>query len=406
MLLALLLTAAAQDGPLASPEPGWPQWRGKRRDGVSDETGLLRAWPEGGPKLLWKSAGLGRGWSSPIVVGDRIFITGDADSELVVRALDLGGREVWRRANGKAWKGDYPGARATCTYSESRLYHLNAQGRLACLDAASGEERWAVVIPDRFSAQVHTWAYSEAVVVDGPRVLVTAGGAKGHVVALEKSTGATAWATEAQPGDSASYVSPLLVKHEGRRLLLGASVLSGFGVDVDAGRLLWTVPMKTPYGVTASTPAYAGGRVHFAAAFINTSCWQLTEGGARVEKAWDTPFDTCSGSFVHVDGVLYAGGYQKVRGWAAVDWRTGAKRAELADLKTGASIWADGRLYALAEDGRMALLSSAAEGFAIAGQFRLTPARVNDCWAHPVLLDGRLYLRYHDELRAYAVKAP
>jgi outer membrane protein assembly factor BamB len=403
MLTALLCLALAQDGPIASPEAGWPQWRGKRRDGISDGKGLLKAWPEGGPKPLWKSEGLGRGWSSPVIVGDRIFITGDVGEELVVRALDLDGREVWKRANGKSWKGSYPGARASVAYSEGRIYLLNAHGRLACLEAADGREVWAADVVERFAAKVHTWAYSEGLVVDGPRVLVTAGGAKALVAALDKKSGETAWATEAVAGDSPSYVSPLLVRHEGRRLLIGASVLNGFGVDVDAGKLLWTIPMKTPYGVTASTPAYAGGRVHYAAAFITAASWNLVDGGAKVEKAWDTPFDTCSGSFIHADGVLYGGGHKRVKGWAAVDWATGARKAELPGLATGAAIWADGRLYALAEDGRMALLTPASEGLTIAGEFRLTPDRVNDAWAHPVLLDGRLYLRYHGELRCYEV---
>ena len=402
-LLALSSVEGLQDGPIASPESGWPQWRGKRRDGVVEEKGLLKAWPAGGPKLLWKAEGIGKGWSSPVIVGDRIFISGDEGEELVVRALDLDGREVWKRTNGKSWKASYPGARATCAVSEGAVYLLNSHGRLACLDARSGEERWAADVASRFAAKVHTWAYSEGVVVDGPRVLVTAGGAKGLVVALDKKTGETVWATEGVVGDDcASYVSPLLVKHGERRLLLGATVEKAFGVDVDAGKLLWSIPMKTPYGVTASTPAYSSGRVHYAAAFITAAAWNLLDGGAKVEKAWDTAFDTCSGSFILVDGVLYGGGHKRVKGWAALDWASGERKAEL-NFGTGASIWADGRLYALAEDGRMALLTSASEGFAIASEFRLTPERVSDAWAHPVLLDGRLYLRYHGELRCYTV---
>lgn len=155
MTLVLLLSLALQSAPspgtlIASKEPGWPQWRGPRRDGISDEKGLLRSWPDGGPPLLWKVGGLGKGWSSPIVTGGTITLTGDIDKELHLFALDLDGRERWRAKNGKAWTGQYPGARSSCVAAGGSIYHLNAHGRLACLDAATGKESWAVEVLERF----------------------------------------------------------------------------------------------------------------------------------------------------------------------------------------------------------------------------------------------------------------
>ncbi|MBE3070378.1 MAG: PQQ-like beta-propeller repeat protein, partial [Planctomycetes bacterium] len=152
---------AAADGLIASPEAGWPQWRGPRRDGVSLETGLLQAWPEGGPRLLWTASGLGRGWSSPIITGGRIYITGEVGDDLRIFALDLEGKKVWDVANGAAWKDPHPGARATCAYSDGRLYHMNAHGRVACLDAADGREVWAADVLERFAGRQLTWALSE-----------------------------------------------------------------------------------------------------------------------------------------------------------------------------------------------------------------------------------------------------
>ncbi|MHC4565967.1 MAG: hypothetical protein ACYTE3_09435, partial [Planctomycetota bacterium] len=111
----------AGDGLIASPESGWPQWRGPRRDGISDEKDLLQSWPQGGPELLWKVEGLGTGWSSPIIVGSRLYITGDVGDDLVVFAFDLQGNPKWQAKNGRAWKGPYPGARACCAFSEGRL---------------------------------------------------------------------------------------------------------------------------------------------------------------------------------------------------------------------------------------------------------------------------------------------
>ena len=175
-VIALIPTSlSAADGLIASPEPDWPQWRGPRRDGISNEKGLLPGWPQDGPKLLWKISGLGKGWSSPIIVGNRLYITGDVGKDLIVFAFDRNGTPIWKTKNGKYWKNPYPGARASCTFSEGRLYHLNAHGRLACLDAASGDEIWTVNILDRFGARNITWALSECLLIDVPRVIVTPG---------------------------------------------------------------------------------------------------------------------------------------------------------------------------------------------------------------------------------------
>ena len=119
---------------VASAEPGWPQFRGPRRDGVSDERGLLGAWPEGGLRLLWKAEGLGKGFSSPVIAGGRLFITGDFGEEVRVLAFDLEGKPLWSARNGDAWLNQYQGARASVAARAGRVYHQNAHGRVVCLD--------------------------------------------------------------------------------------------------------------------------------------------------------------------------------------------------------------------------------------------------------------------------------
>jgi outer membrane protein assembly factor BamB len=403
--IALAALLAAQDGPIPSPEPGWPQWRGPRRDGISAETGLLPRWPAEGPRLLWKIEGLGRGWSSPVFGGGRLYITGDVGEDVILHAFDLEGKPLWRAPNGRAWKGQYPGSRAAPVFSEGRLYHMNAHGRVACLDAATGRELWAVHVLERFEGRNITWGMSECLLVDGPHLIVTPGGRKALLAALDKTDGRTVWSTPPLAQDTATYASPILVRHGARRLLVSCSSEHGFGADADTGRLLWTVPMKTPYDVNASTPVYGDGQIHFGTPYVTIGCYRLLDDGARVERVWDTPFDTCTGSWILRDGLLYGGGYREFKHWIAVDWKTGRRRAEQTELRSGSAVWADGRLYCLGEDGRAALVTPADEGFSIAGSFALTPRRVNDAWAHPVLLDGRLYLRYHDALACYDVRA-
>jgi outer membrane protein assembly factor BamB len=404
----------------------WPQWRGPQRDAVCTETNLLSHWPDAGPKLLWKSAGLGRGYSAPVVVGDRIFLTGDVGEDVRVFALNLRGDRIWDSKNGRAWTGPYPGARASCTFHQGRLFHLNAHGRLACLDAATGAERWAVNLVERFGAKVIHWGLSENVLVDGARVIVTAGGRKALIAALDVGSGETVWASEplllgasadpaherlAEPAgeaDAASYASPILVRINGRRLLLQCSLRHVFGADADTGELLWSRPLPTRYSVIATTPVWTGDGVFVTAPDgSGGALYRLRLHNQRiaVQEAWRTDLDACQGGVVHVNGTLYGARYRQARRWVALDAQTGAVRYELQGLAKGAPLWADGRLYCLAEDGEVALLKPTATEFEFAGRFRLVPQRVNDAWTHPVIANGRLFLRYHDTLFCFEIRA-
>ncbi|MFB0553417.1 MAG: PQQ-binding-like beta-propeller repeat protein [Phycisphaerae bacterium] len=399
--------AELTEGLIASEEQDWPQWRGQRRDGISDEEGLLLTWPASGPKLLWKVDGLGTGWSSPIVVGERLYVTGDVGDDLIVFAFDRSGTPQWRAKNGKAWEGPYPGARACCAFSEGRLYHLNAHGRLACLDAGSGKELWAVDILKRFSARNITWALSECLLVDGTRVIVTPGGKKALMAALDKRNGQTVWTTEPLGEDHTSHCSPILFRYAGRRVIANCSSAHGFGVDADTGKLLWTVPLKNPHGVNTTTPVYGSGRVFYVTPYAELGrSYRLGADGQGItaEHLWTSPLDTVTGGAVLVDGALFAAGYKNSKWWFGVDWQTGKTKYELTDLTTGAAIYADGRLYCLDESGTVALLKPGSESLDVVSRFRLVTRRVRDAWAHPVLHDGRLYLRYHETLWCYDVK--
>lgn len=407
---------------VASPEPDWPQWRGPRRDGRCDETGLLSQWPPDGPPRLWQTGNLGRGYSAPIIVGERLYLTGDVGDELHIFALDLAGRLVWQASNGRAWRTPYPGARASCTYADGRLYHLNAHGRVACLDASAGRELWAVELFERFGGQNITWALSENLLVDGGRVYVTAGGTRALMAALDARSGETLWTTEplrlgasdpprhervAEPAgevDSASYASPILVEWAGRRLLIGCSLRHVFGVDAATGALLWTQPLRTRYSVIAMTPVLVGDAVFVTAPDTEDGgLFQLCRDGDQVyaRRVWNTRADTCHGGVVLVGDALYGSWYRRGKGWFCADARTGEIRYQTGELAMGSVLYADGRLYCLSQEGEMALLEPSPRGFVFRGRFRLVPERVSDAWAHPVIHQRRLYLRYHETLYCF-----
>lgn len=403
---------------IASAEKGWPQFRGPRRDGVSDERGLLRTWPEGGPKLLWTATGTGRGFSSPIVAGGRLFVTGDFGEELRILAYDLEGKPLWQAKNGASWLNQYQGARASVTYSAGRVYQQNAHGRLACFDAANGSEVWSFNVLERFKGENITWGLSECLLVDERAVYVTPGGRDALIVALDKRNGDILWRSEARldagsngVAEGAGYAAPIMVRFAGRRLIVGCSAKTLFCVDADSGVVQWTRPRPTSYSVLAMSPVLVGEAVFMSAPFGPPGALhrlvppKQAGDSVGVDDVWSAALDTAQGGVVLADGRLYGSYYPRRGGWAALDAATGAVLYENRDLVKGAALYADARLYALCEDGWMLLLEPTATAFEERGRFRLANARDRDAWAHPVIHDGKLYLRYHDTLTCYDIRA-
>ena len=402
---------------IASPEPDWPQFRGPRRDGICDERGLLSSWPDSGPRKLWSAGNLGRGYSSPIIVGDRLFITGDQGDDLDIFALDLSGRVLWQTKNGAAWKDQYPGARASVTYRHGRLYHENAHGRLACFDPQTGKEVWAVNLLETFGGQNITWGLSECVLVDERAVYATAGGSKALLVALDLKTGKLIWKSEPlrdtegeQAIENASYVSPILVQFANRRLLIGASLKHAICADAETGKLQWTRRMPTAYSVISMMPVLVGDAVFMTAPhgkgghLFHLVPPASPNGLVGMKEGWSTTLDTLQGGAVFVDGRIYGAFYPGRKGWGAVDAATGQVVYQAPELVKGAALYADRRLYALSEDGIMRLLEPGERAFATKGSFRMAEEVRNDAWAHPVIHQGRLYLRYHDTLSCYDLR--
>lgn len=402
------ITAAEPDAgtgrALASTAPDWPQWRGSRRDGISRERGLLQEWPEAGPKLLWTAGGLGRGFGSPIVVADRIYITGDVAEDLVVSALDLAGAVKWQRPNGKRWQKSVPGSRATCCYDNGRLYLMNAHGRLACLNAADGAEVWAVNVLETFESKNITWGISESVLVDGKAVFVTPVGAKALMAALDKETGATLWTTPALPGESPTYSSPILVDLNGLRQLINCGNKHVFGVDANTGALAWKHAHAIPT-VIGMSPVYYEGSVYVS----NTTkdlgkVFRLRLDGKEPTVAWTRDLtDTECGNVICIDGMVLGSRKRNFKEWLCLDAETGETRHTETDMPSGSAVYADNRFYCLTVQGAISLHKRVDQGLQTVGRMDVVSGK-RDVWAHPVVYGGRLYVRYHDTLYCYDIR--
>jgi outer membrane protein assembly factor BamB len=356
--------------------------------------------------LLWKVEGIGTGWSSPIIVGEMVYVTGDIGADLVICAYDRDGHLRWKTTNGAAWTGSYPGSRACCVYSAGRLYHLNAHGRLAALRASTGEELWTRNILEEFEAENITWGLSECLLIDGTQLIVTPGGKIAFMAALDCAEGRTLWTTQGLPEEQATYSSPILFQHAGRRLIANCSSSHGCVVDAKSGDLLCKVPLKNDFGVNASTPIYGQARIYFVTPYGEQGrAYRLsaTDKGVETRLAWHSSLDTVTGAGVLIDGTLYSAGYRQSKWWFGIDWNTGVVRDQSKELTTGAAIWAENRLYCFDEQGRVGLIRTDQPRMEVVGSFPLLSGRIRDAWAHPVLQDGRLYLRYHDTLYCFDV---
>lgn len=400
------LASGQESGPmlLRSAMVDWPQWRGPSRDGISEETGLLPSWPTDGPARLWTASRIGRGYSSPIVANQTIFITGDEANDLIISAFSLDGNLRWRAKNGAAWRGSFPGSRSSCTFDHGKLYHMNSRGRLACLDANDGSEVWAVNVLDRFEGKNITWGLSESLLIFGDMVYATPCGAKGMVVALDKHSGDTVWATPPIADERPSYASPILIRVGDRTLLVNSATKNAFAVDAKTGELCWQVSQEDPKNTVCTIPVLARNEIVFTNASRGYGAiFGVHLDGSHAEKTWTKELSISHGSTVCVDGQVYgASSRGEARGWVVVDAETGSVRPA-ADLDGGSMAYADGRFYCLTQTGMMKLQKPTDGRFETVGSFRVAEGK--DVWSHPVICNGRLYLRFHETIFCYDIRS-
>ncbi|NQT86916.1 PQQ-like beta-propeller repeat protein, partial [bacterium] len=338
-------------------------------------------------------------------------IGGDVGEELQIFALALDGKTRWQTANGKAWKKAFPGSRGSCCYSGGMIYQMNAHGRVVCLDAATGKEQWVVDVTKRFGGKRAFFGYSECLLVDGDNLIVTPGGPKALIAALNKKTGETVWASEGPPvaGETAGQASPILLTRGGRRQLIGNTSFRTFAVDAETGNVLWTHGLKLVKNACSTIPVLCGDSVFIintSAKDQHTALLRIDPSGEKAEEAWTVPLSNPSASALYLDGTLYAAGAsRKLEGFVALDVKTGKTTARLPEIKNASAVWAEGKFFVLSADGKALLLKPTAKGFETLGAFPVVEnVKKKDAWAHPVLCNGRLYFRYHDELFCYDVK--
>jgi outer membrane protein assembly factor BamB len=393
----------------------FPQWRGPQRDGHSPETGLLQEWPEGGPKLLWQVNHVGAGYSTPSVVGGRIYLLGNEgiETESLIALAAKDGGIVWSATLGKVGhpKQDpnYPGARSTPTVDGRFVFALGSDGDVVCLEAENGKEVWRRHLRHDFGGKHGEWAYSESPLVDGDRLICTPGGTNATMVALNKRTGELIWKCAVPGGSDASYASAVRAEFSGVKQYVQFLATGLAGVDAENGTLLWHFA-KTAKGSPAViiTPLVSDGMIYSGAFRANCALIKpvLKDGAFAVEEIYsNNKLPIGLGGVVKAGDYLYGSSSQSAM---CVEFKTGALKWEERAIGPCSWLVADGRIYLHAESGDVALIEPSGEGYRERGRFSPSnppPRGQAKAWAYPVVANGRLYIREQNLLWCYDVKA-
>lgn len=421
---ASLLTLSPSAGQPAAGQPAagapaadWPTWRGPNRDGHSPDTGLIREWPAGGPRLLMTATNLGAGFSSLAVVGGRIYTMGDRDGAQHVIALDdSDGRELWAARVGPVWDDEYGGPRATPTVSDGMVYAVGTDGDLVAVDAPSGKEVWRKHFVRDFGGRMMSqWKFAESPLVDGDRVVVTPGGRDAVMVALNKKTGAEIWrarmgAFDSDGPDGAGYSGIVISNGGGVKQYVQLTGKGVIGVRASDGWFMWGYGRVANRTANISTPIVDGDHVFASTGYGTGSVLlKIAREGDRTtasEIYFLDPgtFQNHHGNMVKVGPNLYAGHGHNRGIPIALDFASGkvlwGGNIRNAGQGSAAVTYADGHLYFRYQNGVMMLLEASPEGYREKGSFEIPGVR-KPSWPHPVIINGRLYLREQGNLYVY-----
>lgn len=386
-------------------------WRGPTRNGIYPETGLLKQWPEEGPELLWSFEGLGHGHNSVAVANNTVYVSGVKDSAQAMGTLfafDFEGNLLWKKEYGKDFTDNFIGTRSTPVVMDDHIYLESGAGAIYCLNALNGEEIWSKNFVSDFGVDtVIQFGYAESVLIDGDHLICVPGSKENNVVALNRFTGETVWASRGN-GEQATYNSPILIEVGTQRLVIAMTSGSIMGIDAATGEMYWQIEQTQRNKIHANTPLYADGKLVVSSADPTSTSGlvqiELLDEGRDAKVVWRyRKFRNLLGGLVKIDSCLY-GSTAFGKDWQVISWNTGDMLAQNKELGGGSIIYADGLFYCYTErEGEVALVEASPEKFEVISKFEV-PLGTKEHWARLVIHEGVLYVRHGNALMAYDIR--
>jgi len=373
------------------------------------EKGLLQDWPEGGPKKMWTVNDAGLGYSGVTVQAGSLYTMGAFDKkEMLLAYNSSSGKKLWEVHVGELLTNGWgDGPRMSPTISNGKIYALGARGNLLCVLAKNGKLVWKKSLVDDLGGKVPGWGYTESVLVDEGKVICTPGGKDGAIAALDADSGRTIWRTKSFT-DGAQYSSPISIIHQGKKQYVQLVMKNIVGIDPGNGSVLWK--SKWPGKVAViPTPIFSNGHVYVTSGY-GVGCKLVKLGDNYPTNVYENKvMKNHHGGVIKVGEHLY--GYSDGVGWACQDFKTGELIwNEKKALGKGAIAYADNRLYCQGEgDGRLILIDASPTGWKTHGEFTISPQTKKRnpkgrIWTHPVICDGKLYLRDQEYILCYNIK--
>jgi outer membrane protein assembly factor BamB len=399
-------TKVATIPPITKGVADWPNWRGVNFDGKSATQGIIADWSNGLAKR-WSVSYLCQdkstaSWSSAVVQGNRLIVPGRDDKNDLVFCLNAENGDL-------IWMGSYeaiaetahgPGSRATPFISDDRVYTFGRSGDIVCWQLEDGKLLWRRNVKDEGGVEP-SWGFSTTPLVFENMVIVQGGG-KALVIAYDKVTGNVLW--KSMEGD-VGYSAAITMKIENEIKLL---IYHGKGLSClnpSDGKVLWTIPWPTDYGVNATTPIVYNDIIFHSSGYkMGCEAIKVTKSGYSV--LWkNNVLEALHSDPILIDGYAYGYSGETVRNvgqFKCLELSTGKEQWSTNLIGQGTTTFVDGYLICQDLKGNLFLLKPESSGFNKIGEIKQAIGDVkNPAWTVPVVANGNLYLRYMQQLVCY-----
>jgi len=398
----------------------WPQWQGPDRTAMSKETGFLKEWPANGPALAWKAVDLGGGDGGPAVAAGKIVgIAFRGEQEVVWALSEKDGSPLWTSPLGPSFKPQMPqgkeGPACTPTVDGDFIFVEGMAGNIACLQAADGKIVWQRSMKTDLGGKAPNWSFRESPLIDGDKLICTPGAPDATMAALNKKTGETLWKAAVPGGLGAAYASPIVFEFAGVRQYAQMAAKAIIGVAAADGKFLWRYDKPAGNGgVNCATPIFKDGVI------FGSSAYGTGAGAAKLVKNEDGSFkaeeifftkklQNHHGGVILLDGYYYgANGGNEGGSLVCIDAKTGETqwdaKAPGKKAAKGSLAFAEGMFYFRMEDGDVALVEANPKEYVEHGRFTQPDRTKLPAWSHPVVANGKLYIRDQNTLFCYDIK--